>query len=85
MKFLFVEKSLEVYLVSKLVGNKDVGFKRVYVKSFNYKNWSSKGNYSYLLKVRNKYEDFVLEDDVKLIKLYKNGEIIEVILKNILK
>lgn len=85
MKPLSAEKSLEVHLASKLAGNKDAGFKRVHVKSPNYKNWSSKGNYSYSPKVRNKHEDFVLEDDAKPIKLHKNGETTEATPKNISK
>lgn len=85
MKPLSAEKSLEVHLASKLAGNKDAGFKRVHMKSPNYKNWSSKGNYSYSPKVRNKHEDFVLEDDAKPIKLHKNGETTEAPPKNISK
>ena len=65
MKPLNAEKSLEVHLAStKLASGKDSGFKRVQVKSSNYRNWSKKGNSS-APKVRNKHEDVVLEDDAK--------------------
>jgi len=75
MKPLGAEKSLQVHLESsKLASEKkhDPGFKRVHVKSSNYKNWSKKGN-STAPKVRNKHEDVVLEDDARPITSSRNG------------
>jgi len=75
MKPLGAEKSLQVHLESSKLAsekNHDPGFKRVHVKSFNYKNWSKKGN-STAPKVRNKHEDVVQEDDARPITLRRNG------------
>ena len=75
MKPLGAEKSLQVHLESsKLASDKshDPGFKRVHVKSPNYKNWSKKGKSS-APKVRNKHEDAVLEDDARPITSSANG------------
>ena len=74
MKPLPAEKSLQVHLESsKLASEKkhDLGFKRVQVKSSNYKNWSKKGN-STATKVRNKHEDLVLEEDARPVN--ENGD-----------
>ena len=76
MKPLPAEKSLQVHLESsKLASEKkyDLGFKRVQVKSFNYKNWSKKGN-STAPKVRNKHEDTVLEEDARPVTLNEIGD-----------
>lgn len=73
MKPLNAEKSLEVHLAStKLASGKDSGFKRVQVKSNNYRNWSKKVSSS-APKVRNKHEDVVLEDDAKRFSSSENG------------
>ncbi|XP_022784044.1 uncharacterized protein LOC111324698 isoform X2 [Stylophora pistillata] len=82
MKPLSAEKSLEVHLASKLAGNKDAGFKRVHVKSPNFKNWSNKGNYRSSSKVRNKHEDAVLEDDAQPLQFDKNGDAAKALPKN---
>ena len=75
MKPLGAEKSLQVHLESsKLASEKkhDPGFKRVHVKSSNYKNWSKKGNGT-APKVRNKHEDVVVEDDARPFTSSRNG------------
>lgn len=67
MRPLTVEKSLQVHLESSKLAsekNHDLGFKRVQVKSSNYKNWSKKGN-STATKIRNKHEGPVLEEDAR--------------------